>query len=220
MIALAQSRVAAAMSLTVAILSGCSTPASLTRAQRDSLASQPVLYAVHYGPPPRFGTGPKDDARARFLDRAVPGRAPSRDFYLPHPEDPAIRIKEALAAELRTQVGVSEVRTKQLDRREDAVSALRKQFETGAVLDVRTLRWGLKDGFVAYRARVRLIDLQSGKIVWNAACEWNPNGHVDRAPGLDDLYADVGYVLQTALHHVADSCVRSLRASLLASERI
>ena len=233
-------RIAAAVC--VVLLAACSAPAALTEAQRRQLSSQPVLYAVNYVPSRPFTIRPEDQARARFISRAVPDREPSRSQGAApaedatrgsarrarifsraparpaaRPDDPAVHIKQSLAAGLSAQLGVARVEPVQLSASEEAVEALRKRFTSGVLLDVRTLRWGLENGHVAYLARVRIIDLDAGKIVWIGACEWKPDGHVDRAIGADDLLADDAHVLRAAIGHAAESCARSLRASLLAS---
>jgi hypothetical protein len=180
------------------------------------------LYAVHYSAARGFAVKPEDHARARFISRAVPGRLSFRERSGPSglPTDPASHIKESLAALLGAELGVGRVESVQLRSTDDAVAVLRKRFGAGAVLDVRTQHWGLDQGNVVYRARVRMIDLDAGKIVWIGACEWKPIGSVERAPGADDLYADDAHLLQVVLRRAADACVRSLRVSLLASQRL
>jgi hypothetical protein len=157
-------------SLLVVSMTACAGPRQLAVGDRRSLPSQPRVYAVHHSP------------AAAFVVLGSP-RLPQEM----QAEDPAPRVKARLVGALKANLMLSNVRLVSDAPQGDEVSTLKSIFETGVVLDVRTMKWGLSDagphsfdseGSITpghrarahYWGRARMINLEDSTVLWEATC--------------------------------------------------
>lgn len=139
-------------------------------------------------------------------------------------EDPALLVKDKFLAlleknlELRNWRQVKEAATK------DTETYLKSQFSEGAVLDFKTLRYGLwtypSDAFhyhLRYKARARLVSLTPPKMLWQAFCDidqWDLNN----SPTLEEYVADNGALLRRKLNEAAIGCAEDLQKQFFCRE--
>ena len=126
--------------------------------------------------------------------------------------DPAPRVKGRLVAMLQRDVGLKNIRTVSDVPKDDNIELLKETFQTGAVLDVRTVKWGIDNNRAKYSARVRLVRLADSAVLWEATCDDFIADKAKPSPTMEALTANDGELLKTKLGEVADLCADQLWA--------
>lgn len=139
-------------------------------------------------------------------------------------KDPAGKIGEALVVALAEKHGA-----KPSDARVSATSGKASEIvrdapsSTRFVLDVQTINWSY--GYfptdwnsyrVIYSAKAQLIERSSGTVVAEGFCSRVPE-ESDDAPSHDALLADGAAVLKRELDLATESCISTLKATMLRS---
>lgn len=88
----------------------------------------------------------------------------------------------------------------------------KETFRTGAVLDVRTMKWGIDNNRAKYSARARLVRLADSTILWEATCNEFVADKAKPGPTMEALTANDGELLKTKLGEAADLCADQLWA--------
>ncbi|HEV8700662.1 MAG TPA: hypothetical protein VGV60_05260 [Candidatus Polarisedimenticolia bacterium] len=130
--------------------------------------------------------------------------------------DPVVLLKERLASRLAGEI--SRIRPVVEAMHSDDLKSLKQAFGSATILDVKTTGWGLhyhmedtKTFFALYRVRARLIRLDQDKVVWQAELTCAAGG--DRQfglPTLEELRANGGALLKTAIAQAAEVCAEPL----------
>lgn len=140
-------------------------------------------------------------------------------------EDPAERIALALSADLAAKYGVRVASTRfPLDT--DEVTQLAKTApDAELLLDVRTFLWAFNyfpttwnRYRLLYTARVRLIDIKTGRILTEGKCTRIPE-ETPNAPSYNELLADGAARLKVENTIAADYCVNEFRPKMLLEQR-
>jgi hypothetical protein len=138
--------------------------------------------------------------------------------------DPVVLLKERLASRLAGEI--SRIRPVVEAMHSDDLKSLKQAFGSATILDVKTTGWGLhyhmedtKTFFALYRVRARLIRLDQDKVVWQAELTCAAGG--DRQfglPTLEELRANGGALLKTAIAQAAEVCAEPLLARFRGEE--
>ena len=126
--------------------------------------------------------------------------------------DPAPHVKVRLVALLQRDVGLTNIRTVSGVPKDDNIELLKETFQTGAVLDVRTMKWGIDNNRAKYSARARLVRLADSTILWEATCNEFVADKAKPSPTTEALTANDGELLKTKLGEAADLCADQLWA--------
>lgn len=141
-------------------------------------------------------------------------------------DDPATNIRDKVYDSLSFELNVRRAESEGPPLSDDHVEAVgRAVGREGWLLDVKTLHWGIAPDpkfwtryLVQVQARSRLIDLDRGRVVWQATCDGSesdaPKGSV-----LEELKADDAAVLKERLAAAAERCASELVAHLFAGVR-
>jgi hypothetical protein len=181
-----------------------------------SLSSQPQIHAVHHVPARIFWVESTGYTAAGVLisplivlAQTQESRKLQADFGL---TDPAARVKGRLVAMLQNDIGLTNIRTVPDAPKDDTIELLKQTFQTGAVLDVRTTKWGIDNNRAKYSARARLVRLADSTILWEATCNEFVADKAKPGPTREALAANDGALLKTKLGEVADLCADQLWA--------
>jgi hypothetical protein len=186
-------------SLLIVSMTGCAVP--LVHEDRVSLSSQPKIHSVHHRPAAGFVVREPTVVAAPTDTPANPTVGERSRLQRVLPEDPAPRVKSRLVGALQANLNLTNVHTVPSPLENDDVNTLKDAFETGVVLDVRTMKWGGDDSRVSYYARARMVRLEDSTVLWKAACSArSANGEGS---------------LEVNLLKAADDCAAQLSARLL-----
>lgn len=194
------------------LLAACAGPGTtLSRDDRAAIAGQPV-HAVHHRALRVFTV----ESTARTLFLPVPlgvleGMQLQKDHGL---QDPAAQVKEKLVAVLQKDFGLAGVRSVPEAPESDDAETLRRIYQDGVVLDVRTWNWGLDNYRATYQARARLVRLADGTVLWQETCKTSVAGRGASAPTMDALLANQAALLKARLREAADGCAEELAGAL------
>lgn len=131
--------------------------------------------------------------------------------------DPGLEVRARVLEALGFELGVRAADREGPPLSDDRLDAIRQALgQEGWLLDVKTLAWGLAYDpkirtryRVQVRARTRLIDLEQGRVVWQATCDGSerdaPNGSL-----LTELTAHDATALKARLVAAADRCADDL----------
>lgn len=136
-------------------------------------------------------------------------------------EDPAIYIGERLSEELAKKYD-TKVSSKSIEIGDDNVKHISKSSPgSELVLDIMTINWNFvyfPTSFnkyrVIYRARLRLIDTKSEKVLAEGICSRVPDQTPD-SPTYDELLANNAERLKKELKDAADFCVGEFKSKVL-----
>ena len=213
----------AAAAALAALCAGCTTvtPAVLPDTVAARLAGQNVAIVIQA--PAAFNVMHQDDVPLGplgLLQGAPRGARMRADEHIADPaDDVATALADALAGR---QAAV--ILSARGSVAHDAPSAAVAAAPPGAryVLTVATLAWGLgrfpmhdAEYAVAYMARARLVDAQSGAVVAEAACMQPPDGTEVSSKDYDRFVAAHAQLLKTELGARVDRCVHYLKRDLL-----
>src|SRR5438477_9433899 len=140
----------AAMSLSMlALLAACAAqrPAPM-KEDELSLSLQPQIHAVHHEPQRAFSVQSTGYIVAAvllptplvFLAATADGDELKREFAL---EDPVSRMKQRLVSSLESRLKLTNMTAVSAPLRDDDIETLKRDFESGLALDVRTVKWGI-----------------------------------------------------------------------------
>ncbi|HVG23583.1 MAG TPA: hypothetical protein VND45_05470 [Thermoanaerobaculia bacterium] len=134
--------------------------------------------------------------------------------------DPAVTVRERLAAALTQQFGPGA--TADTAPTGDSLAELRGKFgREAAVLDTNTANWQLlyypsdwSHHYLYYAARARLVRLSDGKVLWQNYCVRQLRDPKESRRQVDDYRADNGALLKQKAQEAADGCAEELIAHL------
>ncbi len=194
-------------SLLIVSMTGCAGPHKLARDDQLSLASRPKIHAVHHSPATVFmvrqhTAGSLLLATPAVLETISEGERLQREQQV---VDPAPRVKGRLVSALQGNLNLRNVHTVSDSPQNDDVKTLKSLFNTGIVLDVRTMKWGLGtvDARAIYSARARMISLEDSTVIWEATCSARSADGWDRG---------------AKLLQAADDCAAQLSAQALGKD--
>jgi len=206
-----------------ALCAACTTvtPAVLPDTVAARLAGQNVAIVIQA--PATFNVMHQEDVPLGPLGLLQGGPRGARMRADEHIADPADDIATLLADALAGRQGAVILPARGTVAHE-APSAVVGAAPPGAryVLSVATLAWGLgripmrdAEYAVAYMARARLVDVQSGAVVAEAACLQPPDGSEVSSKDYDRFVAVHAQLLKTELGARVDRCVHFLKRDLL-----
>lgn len=137
--------------------------------------------------------------------------------------DPALTVRDRIAQAMQDAYGVRP--TVQIVDEEAAVTDslphLKQRFNSGIVLDTRTLGWQLiyypadwGHHFVVYAGRARLLRLDDGKVLWDGRCVQKLPDPKESRRTVDDYRANDGQLLRAKIAEAAEGCATALIAQL------
>jgi hypothetical protein len=204
--------------IVVAFVAGCAGPQMrLAQDDRKALADAPQIHLVHQAPMRIFTIEGRAQNAALFFGGIIGVMANVNNSMALQSElkleDPVLRVKQRMAAALTGELGLRNVRVVEELMASDQVDELRGKLESGLVLDVRTIEWGLHNDRARYAGRARLLRLADSTLLWQANCE-----HVvdedKESPTRDALVANEGALLKANLVEAAERCADHLAVSL------
>lgn len=185
------------------------------RMNQDELALslQPRIHAVHYESQRAFSVQSTGYIVAAvllptplvLLAAAADGHGLKREFAL---EDPVAGMKQRLVTSLESTLKLTNLTPVSAPPPDEDIETLKRIFETGVVLDVRTVRWGIDNNRASYSARARLVRLLDSAVLWEATCRDSVRGKAGATR--DALVADHGKLLKSELREAADACADQL----------
>jgi ABC-type uncharacterized transport system auxiliary subunit len=207
----------------IVLLAGCAgRQVQLAPKDRIALAGEPHVHAVHHATPRTFGVESSGYTAAAVLltplvgaAMALEGRALQRDLKL---EDPVVRVRDRLASAFQASFKLGNLRIVPQAAQADDLEALKKQFQTGVVLDVRTAGWGIDNDRAKYSGRARLVRLSDSTILWQGTCKVVA-GKDQPSPGREALVANEGAMLKAKLLEAADGCADQLAGWAIETDR-
>jgi hypothetical protein len=207
----------AAMTVSMlALLAACAAqhPAPM-KEDELALSLQPQIHAVHHEPQRAFSVQSTGYIVAAvllptplvFLAASVDGHGLKREFAL---EDPVEGMKQRLVSSLESRLKLTNVTAVSAPMRDDGVETLKRAFDSGMVLDVRTVRWGIDNNRGSYTARARLVRLSDSNVLWEATCHDLAHGKAGATRTRAALIANNGELLKSDLRDAADACADQL----------
>jgi hypothetical protein len=213
----------------LAAVAGCAP--RLVGIDRDALLQlkdQPEIRVVRH-PPPAFDLGnPGNTVLGSTF--GLSGGSPvagaqgrgeiTRAFGL---TDPARTVEERFTAALAFELGLSSFRPVDETAAGDGLDDLQKAFETGVVLDLKTIHWGLSPDSklwtryrLEYVARARLVRVEEAKVVWQGVCDASER-EAEGGATLGELTADDAERLTEKFRDAAQACADELLGQILGS---
>lgn len=212
MCTIARAAIPASILMLLAACAGQQT--RLTPDDLRSLSSQPQVHVVHHMPARAFWVeGSGYTAVGVLLSPLVVIAQGHESMKLREDlrlDDPAPRVKERLIHALPTNS--ANMRVVSTPPKNDDVGTLKEFFQTGVVLDVRTMKWGIDNNRAKYSARARLVRLADSAVVWEATCNEFIAGKAEPRPTREALVANDGELLKARLREAADGCADQLAA--------
>ncbi len=133
--------------------------------------------------------------------------------------DPAIAVRERLAATLASEFGLQS--TVDTAPASDALPELKGRFGNSVVLDTRTINWQLlyyptdwTHHHLAYAGRARLLRLSDGKVLWLGKCTRSLPDPKGSRRTVDDYRANNGELLKQKVQELSSACTDELIAQL------
>jgi hypothetical protein len=207
----------AAMTLSMlTLLAACAAQRTAPMKEDElSLSLQPQIHAVHHEPQRAFSVQSTGYIVAAvllptplvFLAATVDGHELKREFAL---EDPVSRMKHRLVSSLESRLKLTNVTAVSAPLRDDDIETLKRDFESGVVLDVRTVKWGIDNNRGSYKARARLVRLADSSVLWEATCHDLVPGKAGPTRTRAALVANHGELLKSELREAADACADQL----------
>jgi hypothetical protein len=186
-----------------------------TRMKEDELALslQPQIHAVHHEPQRAFSVQSTGYIVAAvllptplvLLAASADGHGLKREFAL---EDPVAGMKQRLVTSLESRLKLTNVTDVSAPPPDEDIETLKRIFETGVVLDVRTVRWGIDNNRASYSARARLVRLVDSTVLWEATCHDTVRGKAGATRAA--LVANHGKLLKGQLREAVDACADQL----------
>jgi len=207
----------AAMTLSMlTLLAACAgqLPAPM-KGDELALSLQPQIHAVHHESQRSFSVQSTGYTVAAvllptplvFLAASADGHGLKREFAL---EDPVARMKQRLVSSLESSLKLTNVTAVSAPLLDDDIETLKRAFENGVVLDVRTVRWGIDNNRARYSARARLVRLADSSVLWEATCHNLVPGKAGPTRTRAALVANQGELLKSELREAADVCADQL----------
>ncbi len=211
-----------AVALTGVLASGCAS-VQTTRLADDStttLKGKTVARTVHKSPTFMAVTPGKGAfAAIGAIAMAKTGNALVEKHRI---ADPAGQLGAGLQGVMQSQFDVRAVSGSAVTVASDDIETIRRSAgNADLVLDVKTIGWGFAyDGFkfsdyaVNAAMDVRLIDVQTGKVLASSRCT-SPVAEKDQMSTHDELLANDAALIKRKLSEVADYCTQSFAADVL-----
>jgi hypothetical protein len=111
---------------------------------------------------------------------------------------------------LESNLKLSNVNAVSVPVRDDDIESLKRDLNSGVVLDVRTVKWGIDNNRARYSARVRLVRLEDSSVLWEATCHDLVSGKAGATRTRAVLTANHGELLKSELGEAADACADQL----------
>jgi hypothetical protein len=180
-----------------------------------ALSLQPQIHAVHHESQRSFSVQSTGYIVAAvllptplvFLAASADGDGLKREYGL---EDPVARMKQRLVSSLESSLKLTNVTAVSAPLLDDDIETLKRAFENGVVLDVRTVRWGIDNNRGSYSARARLVRLADSSVLWEATCHDLVAGRAGATRTRAALVANNGELLKSELREAADACADQL----------
>lgn len=159
------------------LLGACAVqPPARMKADGLALSLQPQIHAVHYDAQRAFSVLNTGYIVAAvllptplvFLAASADGHGLKREFGL---EDPVAATKLRLVASLESSLKLTNLSAVSAPPPDEDIETLKRMFESGVVLDVRTVQWGIDNNRARYSARARLVRLVDSTVLWEATCQ-------------------------------------------------
>lgn len=209
---------------------GCASNAvhQITSHDLAKLKEQSEIQTVYYAAPPFMAWKAEDRSRGRevalgLLLGAVGGaieadrlhaaamKAGNDVYTRAGLSDTIVRVRNRFISKWQQSLPLKVITISDI-LRDDDPKALRKQLQSGMVVDFRTTDWGIKHFpqdptryQINYGARARLVRLQDSEILWQAACQSRDEVPAE-SPTLEEFLADQGTLLKKKFNEAADDC--------------
>jgi hypothetical protein len=203
----------------VMLMSGCVvvTKTPLSTGASSALEGKSLTYATHAMPDfAAFTAGKVTFGIIGAVAMISAGNTIVAENHVP---DPSVVLRERLGAKLQSAHHMPLLVTGHGDDATSKVSEL-VAAHRGAdyLLDIETIGWGFyyfpmdwSHYSVRYSARMRLIDLQSGRVVAESACKTSAgDGNNEKPPSKDELLANHAALLKFDGGHLVDICEKTL----------
>ena len=132
-------------------------------------------------------------------------------------EDPAVALGASLLADVAGAYRLQVLDGNAVIVRDDTqLEAFRKQNHVDLILEFHTEAWrtyyflDFKHYDVGYYAKARLIDGRTGSVIRQAKCAHKPDKTAN-SPTIEELLADNGVKLRTALEAAKQLCLATVR---------
>jgi hypothetical protein len=211
------------MLIGLAALIGCYRPIPMDKSARESLRTIQEIKVSHYAPadffaPPRgqgagIVGGPVIGGVIDHLDAQDHGHQIVKDFGL---TDPIVKVKNSFLSSIRTAFAQATVSELSAPLSDDDLKQLKKEMQSGYLLDFKTFGWGIRHNpfrdysFVLYQGRARLVNISEEKIIWQGVCileEKDPTAK----PSTKDFEIDNGALLKNYLAKAGTACTVELQ---------
>jgi len=200
----------------LALLGACAArPPAPTSGDQLALFSQARIHAVHHEAEQAFSVMSTGYIVAAvllptplvFLAALADGHELKREYEL---EDPVAAMKQRLVNSLESNLKLANVIAVSAPARADDIEILRRDFESGVVLDVRTVKWGIDNNRARYSARARLVRLADSSVLWEATCRDPMAGRAGGTRTRAAIVANNGELLKSELRQAGDACADQL----------
>lgn len=222
-------------------LFGCATttspPKSVDKPITDLLRSRPLLHIAVY-PPTSFVASGMDatpfytalglsggllPSLMSSWGQAKAGEQFRRDFAV---DDPTLRLRDSVAAGLRSRLANSEVRITEAPLDTERPEDLRTLLGDSLLLSFKTTDWSLYPAdFVAsshghrygirYVVQGRLTDVVESRIMWEDECVYDEADAENYGPFFKDVTANNAAILKATLTRASDYCAAAIVQALL-----
>lgn len=201
------------------LLSGCvaGTKTPISSGAASALEGKSLTYATHSMPD--FAAMTAGKATFGVFGAVAMISAGNSLVAENHVPDPSVGLRERLGAKLQSAHHMTFLATGHADDTTSKVPELVAR-HNGAdyLLDVETIGWGFyyfptdwSHYRVSYSARMRLIDIHSGRIVAESMCKASAGeGKGEKAPSKDELLANHAALLKSDGGHFVDTCEQTL----------
>lgn len=210
--------------LAFALSAACAPrPIPMDLAERESFSGGQQIQVLYYGPPDLLV--PPGPALMMFgaVGNAIAANMPQsqgqqmvKAYGL---EDPIIDVMHRFIPSARAVLsnGIKEEATNR--GQEVHLDELTKEFGSGLILDLKTVKWGIFRNpfqtfhYVGYQGRARLIRPSEKKVVWQGVCDLEEKD-TDNMPHITEFEANNGALLKDNLAKLAASCADELMKQL------
>lgn len=200
-------------------LAGCaSAPINMTPHEMHSLKSIPKIVAIHHGPSaPAVTTGSGVLAADLTFGLSVREEGPKivKKYGI---KDPVVMVEKDFLQGVMKQEHFHNlyIQKKMVSYNKTSVADLQKRFKKGYYLQFIPGQWDViyymtnwSHYHMYFGVRARLVDLNDGKVLWNAGCS-APQDDGDNAPTIDQLWANDGALLKHWTYTSARECAAQL----------
>jgi len=217
-------KIASILSIAAALLiSGCASynQQAMDEKSVTSIKGQTVTYTIREKPD--FGAITAGKATFGLIGTMAAIREGNSIISTNNVEDPADAIAIGLAKELEIAHGVNLITPPTNVNTDDpAQIALSVKNAARYVIDAQTIQWDFiyfptdwTRYRVIYRAKARLIDIQTKNVIAEGFCRHTPKDNVN-APTYEELIANQASWLKSQLNLITQECINSMKMQMLA----